>query len=271
VKYDTALGIVLSVFFGFGLVLLTFIQRRPDASQAGLDRFLFGQAAGLLQRDLLTMAVLGGIALGVMLLVWKELKLLAFDPDYGVSLGFPMRALDVLMTSLLVVAIVIGLQTVGVVLMAAMVIAPFAAARQWTDRLGIAAGLAGLFGALAGIVGSVISSQTERLPTGPTIVLCATAIVLVSLVAAGRRGLLWRELRGRRDRRKLRLTAVLADLLELERQHPDAHRGHSVAVLSVMSGGALSSLEELERRGQVKRLGDDAWELTAAGRELAQR
>ena len=271
VKYDTALGIVLSVFFGFGLVLLTFIQRRPDASQAGLDRFLFGQAAGLLQRDLVTMAVLGGVALGVMLLVWKELKLLAFDPDYGASLGFPMRALDVLLTSLLVVAIVIGLQTVGVVLMAAMVIAPFAAARQWSDRLGVATGLAAAFGALAGIVGSVLSSEAERLPTGPTIVLCATAIAIGSLVFAGRRGLLWQMLRGRRDRRRLRLAAVLADLLALEQQHPDANRGHSAAVLSVMSGGARSSLEELERRGDVRRLAEDSWQLTEAGRERAEQ
>jgi manganese/zinc/iron transport system permease protein len=270
VKYDTALGIVLSVFFGFGLVLLTFIQRRPDASQAGLDRFLFGQAAGLLRRDLVTMAILGGLALGVMLLVWKELKLLAFDPDYGTSLGFPMRALDVLLTSLLVVAIVIGLQTVGVVLMAAMVIAPFAAARQWTDRLGVAAGLAAAFGATAGIVGSILSSEAERLPTGPTIVLCATAIALGSIVLAGRRGLLWQALRGRRDRRRLRLAAVLGDLLALEQQHPDESRGHSAAVLSVMSGGAGSSLEELERRGQVRRLAEDSWQLTDAGREEAE-
>jgi manganese/zinc/iron transport system permease protein len=270
IKYDAALGIVLSVFFGFGLVLLTFIQRRPDASQAGLDRFLFGQAAGLLRRDLVTMAILAAIALGVMLLVWKELKLLAFDPDFGVSLGFPIRALDVLLTSLLVVAIVIGLQTVGVVLMAAMLIAPAAAARQWTDRLGLGAGLAALFGALAGVLGSVFSSETERLPTGPTIVLCATAIVLVSLAAAPRRGLLWRELRVRRDRRRLRLAAVLADLHELELQHPGVEHGHSAAVLSVMSGGTLPSLLELERRGQVRRLGVDEWALTEAGRKAAE-
>jgi manganese/zinc/iron transport system permease protein len=270
VKYDSALGIVLAVFFGVGLVLLTFIQRRPDASQAGLDRFLFGQAAGLLQRDLVTMAALGGIALAVMLLVWKELKLLSFDPDFGASLGFPMRALDVLLTGLLVLAIVVGLQTVGVVLMAAMVIAPFAAARQWSDRLGVAVGLAGAFGALAGVAGTVISSEAARLPTGPTIVLCATGIVLVSLVFATRRGLFWREVRGRRDRRRLRLAAVLSDLHELELQHPGANRGHSAAVLSVMSGGTRASLEELERRGDVRRLGEDEWALTEAGRRRVQ-
>jgi manganese/zinc/iron transport system permease protein len=270
VKYDSALGIVLSVFFGFGLVLLTFIQRQPDASQAGLDRFLFGQAAGLPRRDLVTMAVLGGIALLVMLLVWKELKLLAFDPDYGASLGFPMRALDVLLTSLLVIAIVVGLQTVGVVLMAAMVIAPFAAARQWSDRLGIAAALAGAYGAVAGIAGALLSSETARLPTGPTIVLCATAIVVFSLLFASRRGLVWQQVRGRRDRRRLRLAAVLADLHALELQHPDADRGHSAAVLSVMSGGTRSSLEELERRGDVRRLGADEWRLTDVGRRKVE-
>jgi manganese/zinc/iron transport system permease protein len=269
VKSDAALGIVLSVFFGFGLVLLTFIQRRPDASHAGLDRFLFGQAAGLLQADVVTMAVLGGTALALLALTWKELKLLAFDPDFGTSLGFPMRALDVLLTALLVVAIVIGLQTVGVVLMAAMVIAPAAAARQWTDRLGGVALLAAAFGAAAGIAGSVLSAEAERLPTGPTIVLCVTVVVLVSLLGAPRRGLLWRELRTRRDRRRLRLAAVLGDLRTLELQHPDDPRGHSAAVLSVMSGGAEPSLRELERRGLVRRTGEN-WLLTDEGREDAE-
>ncbi|HVM69683.1 MAG TPA: metal ABC transporter permease [Gaiellaceae bacterium] len=270
IKTDGALGLVLSVFFGLGLVLLTVVQRRPDAAQAGLDRFLFGQAAALLRSDLVTMAVLGGIALALMLLAWKELKLLAFDPDFGTSLGFPMRAVDVLLTALLVTAIVIGLQTVGVVLMAAMVIAPAAAARQWTDRLGGVAGLAALFGAAAGVSGAVLSSETERLPTGPTIVLCATGLVVVSLLLAPRRGLLWREARGRRDRRRLRLAAVLADLHALELQHPEARRGHAAAVLSVMSGGAEPSLAELERRGLVRRA-DDGWLLTDEGREEAER
>ena len=80
---------MLSVFFGFGLVLLTLIQRRPDARQAGLDRFLFGQAATVLRDDVVTMAVLGALALVVVALLWKELKLLAFDPEFGASLGLP--------------------------------------------------------------------------------------------------------------------------------------------------------------------------------------
>lgn len=270
VKYDAALGIVLSVFFGVGLVLLTYIQRRPDAAQAGLDRFLFGQAAALLREDVITMAVLGGIAVVVMVVVWKELKLLAFDPDFGETLGLRMRWVDVLLTGLLVIAIVIGLQTVGVVLMSAMLIAPAAAARQWTDRLATMAVLAALFGALAGVSGAVLSSEAARLPTGPTIVLCATAVVVVSLLAAPRRGLLWRELRHRRDARRLRLAAVLADLSALELEHGEPHP-HAAATLSAMGhGDARASLEELERRGQVRRDGD-GWVLTDEGRRRTRR
>jgi len=124
IKHDTAMGIVLSVFFGLGLFLLTLIQRLPTASKAGLDKFLFGNASTLLRQDLQVMLALGGLTLLFVLLFWKEFKLLAFDPDFLHSLGRNTLTLDVFLTTLLVVAIVIGLQAVGVVLMSALVIAP---------------------------------------------------------------------------------------------------------------------------------------------------
>ncbi len=201
VPYDAALALVLAAFFGLGLVLLTYIQRHAGAAQAGLDAFLFGQAATLLARDVQAMALLGGLALACVLLLWKELKLLAFDADFGRTLGLPMRRLDVLLTTLLVVAIVIGLQTVGVVLMSAVLIAPAAAARQWTDRLGVMMALAATFGAASGMAGAVVSASVPRLPTGPTVVLCMTALVAVSLFFAPNRGLVpaaWRRHRARR-------------------------------------------------------------------------
>src|SRR5690606_34652657 len=123
-----------------------------------LDRFLFGQAATMLERDVAVIAGLGAIALIAVFLFWKEFKLLSFDPEFGASLGMPMRAIDVLLTTFLVIAIVIGLQTVGVVLMSAMVIAPAAAARQWTNSLSVMVLLSALFGAIAGVTGALISS-----------------------------------------------------------------------------------------------------------------
>ncbi|MDE0689150.1 MAG: metal ABC transporter permease [Candidatus Poribacteria bacterium] len=205
IKYDSALGIILSTFFGFGLVLHTLIQRTGNANQAGLDTFLFGQAATILESDVLTIGILGGIAIVIMLVFWKELKLLVFDEGFAASLGFPIRALDILLTSLLVIAIVLGLQAVGAVLMSAMLVAPAVAARQWTDKLSVMMLLAACFGALAGVSGTIISSSASRIPTGPTIVLCATVVVGFSIVLAPNRGLLWNSLRYQRNKRNLKM------------------------------------------------------------------
>jgi manganese/zinc/iron transport system permease protein len=198
VKEDSGLALVLAVFFGVGLVLLSWLQQRPDAAQAGLKSFLFGQAAALVERDIWAMLALGAPALLCVALFWKQFKLISFDPDYAASIGVPVRGMGVLLTTLIVVAIVIGLQTVGVVLMSAMLVAPAAAARQWTDRLGVMVGLAALFGASAGVAGAVISATARGMATGPTIVLCLGAITFVSLLFAPNRGLVWTWLRGRR-------------------------------------------------------------------------
>ncbi len=191
---DSALGIVLSTFFAAGITLLTFLTKRGDAQGAGLDRFLFGQAAALIEEDVFVIAVLAAIAIGATALFYKEFKLLTFDVLFARSIGLPTQALSVLLTSLVVVAIVIGLQTVGVVLMAAMLIGPAVAARQWTDRLGVMVALAALFGAAAGLAGALISLSAENIPTGPVTILSLTLIVLFSLLLAPARGLVWRRL-----------------------------------------------------------------------------
>lgn len=195
VPVDAALGGTLAVFFGLGLALMRYVQVNvPDASRHPLDRYLFGQAALLRDPDLWAIGGLGAAVLLMLALVWKELKLLAFDPDYGASAGLPVRRLDLLLTTLTVVAVVIGLKAVGVVLMTALLVAPAAAARQWTNRLGTMVVLAASFGAVAGIGGTVLShhlGKESAVPTGPTIVLVASGFVLVSLFLGTARGLLW--------------------------------------------------------------------------------
>ena len=270
IKEDSALGLILSVFFGMGLLLLTFVQHWPDATQAGLDKFLFGQAAALLQSDVLLMGLLGGLALIVMALFWKEFKLFSFDREFGATLGFPVRALDILLTTLLVTAIVIGLQAVGVVLMSAMIVAPAAAARQWTDKLSVMVALAGLFGVIAGVSGAVISSAASGLSTGPVIVLSASVIVLFSLLLAPNRGLIWNWVRRRRNRQTLHVEAMLEGLYALAGQH-EAQRAHNIDVLRAMNlgrGGVQKSLQELKRRGWAEEV-DGGWLLTEVGMQQA--
>ena len=274
ISYDSALGTVLSVFFGFGLVLLTVIQKMPNANQAGLSTFLFGQAAALVEEEVVTMCLLGGAVLLITALFWKEFTVLAFDPEYGRTIGFPIRMLDVLLTSLLVIAIVIGLQTVGVVLMSAMIIAPAVAARQWTNRLSVMVTLAGLFGAGSGLAGAFLSSTIPRLPTGPTIVLCISAIVVVSLLLAPNRGILWRAIQHRRNAQKLKLDTVLLDVYALAAQHPSMDHPHPESVLNVMNEQAARtepSLHRLADLGLVRQVDDGNWALTEIGRSYVEQ
>jgi len=183
-KKDTALGIVLSVFFGFGLVLMTAIQKMPIANQSILNKFLFGNISTLLPTDIYAMAIIGTIVCVCTLALWKEFALVTFDVHFAHSLGFATHAVDVILTALIVFAIVIGLQTVGVILMSSMLIAPAAAARQWTTRLSAMALLSVFFAVSAGISGAMISSYVDRLPTGPVIVVVLSLFVFVSLICA---------------------------------------------------------------------------------------
>ncbi|HMN30452.1 MAG TPA: metal ABC transporter permease, partial [Caldilineaceae bacterium] len=222
----------------------------------------------------ITMMVFGGLAIVLMLLFWKEFKLLAFDRDFGASAGFAMHWIEVLFTTLLVIAIVIGLQAVGVVLINAMVVAPAAAARQWTNRLGVMVALAAGFGATAGVAGTLISSLGQGLSTGPVIVLCVSMIVVVSLLFAPNRGLVWNWLQQTRNRRRLQTEQVLSSLYLMAAQHDEPTHPHTLSALQLM-GSAQSavrrSLETLAARGLVRQVAGNQWALTNSGVAAAER
>jgi manganese/zinc/iron transport system permease protein len=273
IKEDAAIGTVLSVFFGFGIVLLSRVQRSPAGNQSGLDKFLFGQAATLVESDVALMALTGGLALGTVLLLYKEFKLVTFDRGFAASLGLPTIRLDVALTLLLVMVVVIGLQTVGVVLVVATLVTPAAAARQWTDSLGRMLLLSGLLGAGAGAVGAWVSASAPRVPTGPVIVLAGAAALLVSLFLAPRRGLLWSYWRERRLAARIRRENLLKDLYRYgERLGGDFAAPVPLIHLRGVRGQGLGELRgataRLARESLVERIGD-ALRLTGGGVERA--
>jgi manganese/zinc/iron transport system permease protein len=200
IKQDAAQGITLAAWFAFGLMLLSYVQGRPDAGQAGLDKFIFGQAAALVQSDVLLIAGIGAVIFLIVALFWKEFKLLTFDAEFAAANGFPVRFLDSLLSSLIVAAIVLGLQLAGVILMVGLLIAPAVAARQWTQRLGAMVILSGVFGMFSGGAGAVISAVDVNMPTGPLMIVAACAVVLVSVLFAPERGMLWTLSKQRRER-----------------------------------------------------------------------
>ncbi len=252
IRPDAAIGVVLSSFFSLGIVLLTYIASTDNSNQAGLEKYLFGQAAGLLERDIAVMGVLAIVALTVVAIGFRALKTTLFDPSFAGAVGLPVRALEVAMTALLVVAIVVGLRTVGAILMVAMLVAPAVAARQLAGRLALVIPLAAAIGAAVGMSGALLASRAE-VPTGPVIVLVAVSFVIACVLFAPRRGVLWRARRLARDRRRVLAEGVLVDLETAIHAGPPL-TFQELALASARRPRALRrALRDLDRAGMLRR------------------
>ncbi|MFK7800864.1 MAG: metal ABC transporter permease [Anaerolineae bacterium] len=271
IKQDTAMGIVLAAWFAAGIALLAYIQARPDASQAGLDTFIFGQAAAIVEQDVQLIAIVGLAAFVVMALFWKEFKLITFDSEFAGANGFRVNLFSTLLSTLIVVAIVLGLQLAGVILMVGMLIAPGIAARQWTNKLTQMVILAAVFGAFSGGTGAIISAVDTDVPTGPMIIVVAFLIVVISIGFAPGRGLVWRLLRQRGDKQRFAARTVLNDLFHYAYDHGSMETAVPESFLAGVSGNVVKiGLQQLLRDGHVQQKGDD-WQLTQTGAEFASR
>uniref|UniRef100_C5DAB5 Manganese transport system membrane protein MntC n=1 Tax=Geobacillus sp. (strain WCH70) TaxID=471223 RepID=C5DAB5_GEOSW len=244
VKEDTAIGLVLSVFFGIGIVLLTFINQHSQGNQSGINDFLFGQAASLIESDVKMLSAVALTLIALIALFFKEFKLITFDPAFARGLGLPVSLLNGVLMFLIVAVVVTGLQAVGVVLMSALLITPALAARYWTEELGWMVVLAGLFGGLSGVIGTYLSTLATGMPTGPLIIVAATILFLFSFLFAPKRGLLSKAIRLHR----LRCEHVLKQLYEQGRIEIEDYR----------------YLKWLEKRGFVCKE-QESWYLTEKG------
>ncbi|NDJ61810.1 MAG: metal ABC transporter permease [Chloroflexi bacterium] len=269
IKQDTAMGIVLAAWFAAGIALLAYIQGLPDASQAGLDMFIFGQAAAIVESDVQLITTVGLVAFVIVGLFWKEFKLITFDPEFAGANGFRVGLIGGLLSTLIVVAIVLGLQLAGVILMVGMLIAPGIAARQWTHKLDQMVILAGVLGAFAGGTGAILSAVDADVPPGPMIIVVAFAGVALAIAFAPGRGLVWTLRRRRRDRRRFAAQTVLRDAYRYAQSHGDTYYPIPETFLVGIRGttGELG-LSQLEKHGAVTRYGA-GWVLTAEGARLA--
>lgn len=214
---DAAIGAVLGVFFGLGIVLLTIIQSMSAGRQAGLEGFLLGSTAGMLFQDAVVIAVGGTLAVLVTWIMRRPMTLVAFDSEYAAAQGYDVRRIDLLMMGLVMAVTVIGLKLVGLILIVAMLIIPAVTARFWTDRAQSVVWIAGAVGAAAGYLGAVLSAAAPDLPTGPIIVLVAATLFVFSLLFAPVRGVLAALIRHRRFQVRVHRRQ---GLLALAAQHP---------------------------------------------------
>lgn len=274
---DAAIGAVLSVFFGLGIMLLTVVQSTGAGRQAGLETFLLGSTAGMLWSEAVLIASGGTAALALALLLRRPATLASFDPEYAAARGVNVRGAEFAVMALALAITVIGLKVVGLILIVALLIIPAATARFWTNRTGPMFAIAGAAGGAAGYLGSAISATAPALPTGPVIVLAAFALFAVSLLLAPRRGVLAALLRHRRYQARVHIRQGLLALaqgqpiyerltMRLMRRaglvHPD---GVATEAGRAQAAKALTD----ERRWQILRTSPDFEAAAARGDRLA--
>ena len=273
IKEDTAIALVLAVFFGFGSFLLTIIQQSGNAAQSGLNNFLFGKAASMVGADLLTFSIIAVLLIVVVKLLFKEFTLIAFDSSFATVIGFPVKWIEFILTSLTVLAVVIGIQSVGVVLMAAMLITPAAAARFWTHRIEQMIFLAAFFGALSGLTGAYISWMAPSMPTGPWIVVTISVIAFFSFFFAPKKGIYFRIRMQRNLRRKINDENILKVMYMMGEQQGSIQKKNLGEIMEWRDfelPKLIIGLNRLRKDGYVKRE-NQLWYLTNEGKNKGRK
>ncbi len=284
---DVAMGLILSVFFGLGIAILTMVQKMPGASAAGLESFIYGKPASIVLNDFLLIMIVSLFITVTTVLFFKEFTLLCFDDGFAISQGWPALFLDIFLLALVTAITVIGLQSVGLILIIAFLITPPTTARFWTNELSKMAILSSFFGALSGWLGSSVSAIFPNLPAGALIVLTAAFLFLISMLFAPARGVLPRILRYRRLRHKVARQHVLRaayEILESRclRSPLEATGGHLIENVAIDFKNLLSkrtwSARELRktlrtemRRDHLSFQGNDQVLLSEAGYGEAMR
>jgi len=273
-KNDAAIGIVLSVFFGAGILLLTMIQHSGNAAQAGLDKFLFGKAASLTQDDVMIFSGIGICLIAIVALLFKEFKLVSFNPDYAKVIGLPVKFLEFLLSTITILAVAVGIQAVGVVLMAALLITPASGARYWSDRLGVMIIIASAFGAFSGLVGSYISYIAPSMPTGPWVVMALSILTIGSIWFAPKRGVFSKLKLNWQNRDKILTENILKLFYHLGEKKGDFEIQRSEKELleskRFMEPELKKGLQMLKKNNLLRKKGD-SWFITKAGFKEASR
>lgn len=269
IKGDSALAIVLSSFFGLGIVILTVIQRKFPREQSGLDHYIFGNAAAMSPND----SIVFGIVCIVVLLVvgWNyfSLKTMVFNKDYAQSVGMNTRWIETLISFITILSISVGVKAVGIVMMSAMLIIPPTAARFWTDKLGRMLLIGGAFGALSGWLGAFVSYSYNNMPTGPWAIVIISLIAFFSMLFAPKKGVVFLRWNKLLLKRRMNEENLLKAAVQLEiRGKGKLFNRRSISRRQVFDVRLWNrTIKRLRRKGMVKKV-HTGFTLSTEGRAI---
>lgn len=282
IREDAALGIVLSVFFGAGVALLSVLQKIKKGNIAGLESFIYGKVVAITGDDVALAAAVLVVVAVIIAALGKELKILCFDIELARSQGWPVMLLDCLLIAMVVAVTIVGLKAIGLIMVIALQVIPAASARFWTHDLKRMLIISGLLGGLSCAVGAMASAVFADMPSGATIVLCGCGFFLLSFTIGTERGVLWTYLHQKNLRRQqeyLHLLRACYEQLESRRALPTSAKASTTELIAIGDVAEVRAwshrfaskiASELDARGLIvlRRNGD--LQLTARGMVQAE-
>lgn len=282
IREDAALGIVLSVFFGAGVALLSVLQKIKKGNIAGLESFIYGKVVAITGDDVALAAAVLVVVAVIIAALDKELKILCFDIELARSQGWPVMLLDCLLIAMVVAVTIVGLKAIGLIMVIALQVIPAASARFWTHDLKRMLIISGLLGGLSCAVGAMASAVFADMPSGATIVLCGCGFFLLSFTFGTERGVLWTYLHQKNLRRQqeyLHLLRACYEQLESRRALPTSAKASTTELIAIGDVAEVRAwshrfaskiASELDARGLIvlRRNGD--LQLTARGMVQAE-
>lgn len=280
IRSDSALCFALSGFFGIGITLASHVQFSHPALYRQIQAYLYGQAATMSDIHIVVYGILSLVVLLILWIFYKEIQVILFNTEYAKSLNIHVEMIDGLIFLLTVLSVVIGIRSVGVVLMSAMLIAPAVAARQYTNKLHLMLFLAAFVGVVSAFFGNYFSVELSQhfalqypleyiaLPTGPMIVLVASIVCLLSLLFSPERGLIPRLVRIARFRYKCMQENLLKEIWR-------CGEGHNVSFEYMVEYQEVSRLYlrlivlSLVHNGWLDKTGPNTYKLTHDGSKWA--
>lgn len=214
IKKDASIAITLAYMFSIGVILLSVIQDSGNSNQSGLSDFLFGKAATILRQDLYVFGALSLVVLTVVPIFYNHFKISLFDSNFAHTIGLNKRLMQVLISSLIIISTAIGIQTVGIVLMSALIITPASSSFFWTNNFKKAILLSGIFAVISSIVGVFISYLSPSMPTGPWIIVALSSIALFSAFFS-KKGIITKKIKARRNNKKMISDNILKALYRI--------------------------------------------------------
>ena len=273
IKKDASIAITLSVLFSAGVILLNIIQHSGNSNQSGLTDFLFGKAATIIESDLYVFGAIGAIVILIVILFHQHFKIALFDIGFAKTIGLNEKLIQSLVSALIIISTAIGIQTVGIILMSALIITPASSALFWTNNFKKSIVLSGGFACISSVIGVFISYLSSDMPTGPWIIVVLSSIALFSAFFS-KKGILTKKIKIFKNKRKMLSDNLLKAIYKIYENEKYSNKGKTLSEISDEHPISIADLQKgikiLKSKKQIAN-SNGLWQLTKKGVDEAKR